>query len=107
MLRGAVGTARWPQHMDVLSVNPLADRGAQGTAKCAARMGGSFLWVLTCRDKKVPRPRGETRLVTVKPARSATLYVGASTRPTTNGATAHLCIGTNPIANISVTTPKI
>ncbi|HLQ26180.1 MAG TPA: hypothetical protein VK138_09910, partial [Acidiferrobacterales bacterium] len=27
----------------------------------AASDRGAFLWVLSCRDKKVPRPRGETR----------------------------------------------
>src|SRR5713226_7600832 len=33
ILRGAVGTARWPQRRDALSANPLVDRGAQGTAR--------------------------------------------------------------------------
>jgi len=58
MLRGAVGTARWPQHKDVLSANPLADQGAQGTAKYAARMGGALSFVsFFAQTKKVTRPR--------------------------------------------------
>src|SRR5712692_4870274 len=38
ILRGAVGTARWPQCRDALSANPLVDRGAAALAHpCAPR----------------------------------------------------------------------
>src|SRR5712692_10371883 len=39
----------------------LREERREPRAFSAASDRGAFLWVLSCRDKKVPRPRGETR----------------------------------------------
>src|SRR5713226_4075679 len=58
ILRGAVGTARWPQHRDALSANPLVDRGAQGTAHLSRgeRPGCHFFWLLFFGQAKKSHP---------------------------------------------------
>ncbi len=53
------------QGRDALSENLLRQVVSEGTGEAGAAPGGAFLWVLSCRDKKVPRPPGRDRVNTL------------------------------------------